>query len=77
MRVVVSLSAVLMQIQWFRETVYKFDLFPAGVYCDSYSVRYFVEEMQMQDFTTTHRVRGHNPVLAYTSAVHYKGVLLI
>ena len=33
---------------WFVETVKQYDLFPAWVYYDSYSARYFVEEMQMQ-----------------------------
>ena len=35
---------------WFCEVVQKYDLFPAWVYYDSYSARYFVEEMQMQGF---------------------------
>ena len=30
---------------WFVETVKQYDLFPAWVYYDSYSARYFVEEM--------------------------------
>ena len=33
---------------WFVETVKQYDLFPAWASCDSYSARYFVEEMQMQ-----------------------------
>ena len=35
---------------WFVETVKQYDLFPARAYYDSYSARYFVEEMQMQGF---------------------------
>lgn len=35
---------------WFCEVVQKYELFPAWVYYDSYSARYFVEEMQMQGF---------------------------
>ena len=36
---------------WFVETVQQYELFSAWVYYDSYSARYFVEEMQMQGFT--------------------------
>ena len=35
---------------WFCEVVQKYELFPAWVYYDSYSPRYFVEEMQMLGF---------------------------
>ncbi|WP_349016675.1 terminase TerL endonuclease subunit [Peptoniphilus lacrimalis] len=35
---------------WFCEVVQKYELFPAWVYYDSYSTRYFVEEMQMLGF---------------------------
>jgi phage terminase large subunit-like protein len=43
---------------WFCETVQKYDLFPAWVYYDSYSARYFVEEMQMQGFTMVRCIQG-------------------
>ena len=44
--------------QWFCETVRKYDLFPAWVYYDSYSARYFVEEMQMQGFNMVRCIQG-------------------
>lgn len=44
--------------QWFVETVHKYNLFPAWVYYDSYSARYFVEEMQMQGFTMVRCIQG-------------------
>lgn len=44
--------------QWFLETVKGYDLFPAWVYYDSYSARYFVEEMQMQGFTMVRCIQG-------------------
>ena len=34
--------------QWFGDIVREYELFPAWVYYDSYSARYFVEEMQTQ-----------------------------
>lgn len=43
---------------WFMETVKQYDLFPAWVYYDSYSARYFVEEMQMQGFTMVRCIQG-------------------
>lgn len=43
---------------WFLETVQQYELFPAWVYYDSYSARYFVEEMQMQDFTMIRCIQG-------------------
>lgn len=43
---------------WFVETVKQYDLFPAWVYYDSYSARYFVEEMQMQGFTMVRCIQG-------------------
>ncbi len=43
---------------WFVETVQKYDLFPAWVYYDSYSARYFVEEMQMQGFHMVRCIQG-------------------
>lgn len=43
---------------WFCETVRKYDLFPAWVYYDSYSARYFVEEMQMQGFNMVRCIQG-------------------
>lgn len=44
--------------QWFLETVKQYELFPAWVYYDSYSARYFVEEMQMQGFTMVRCIQG-------------------
>ena len=44
--------------QWFVETVRQYELFPAWVYYDSYSARYFVEEMQMQGFTMIRCIQG-------------------
>jgi phage terminase large subunit-like protein len=44
--------------QWFAETVKAYDLFPAWVYYDSYSARYFVEEMQMQGFNMVRCIQG-------------------
>ena len=44
--------------QWFCETVRQYELFPAWVYYDSYSARYFVEEMQMQGFTMVRCIQG-------------------
>ena len=43
---------------WFVETVRQYELFPAWVYYDSYSARYFVEEMQMQGFTMVRCIQG-------------------
>ena len=43
---------------WFVETVQQYELFPAWVYYDSYSARYFVEEMQMQGFTMVRCIQG-------------------
>jgi phage terminase large subunit-like protein len=43
---------------WFVETVKHYDLFPAWVYYDSYSARYFVEEMQMQGFNMVRCIQG-------------------
>ena len=44
--------------QWFMDTVQQYELFPAWVYYDSYSARYFVEEMQMQGFTMVRCIQG-------------------
>lgn len=43
---------------WFVETVQQYELFPAWIYYDSYSARYFVEEMQMQGFTMVRCIQG-------------------
>lgn len=43
---------------WFVETVKQYDLLPAWVYYDSYSARYFVEEMQMQGFNMIRCIQG-------------------
>jgi phage terminase large subunit-like protein len=44
--------------RWFVDTVREYDLSPAWVYYDSYSARYFVEEMQMQGFTMVRAIQG-------------------
>lgn len=44
--------------EWFTETVKRYDLFPAWVYYDSYSARYFVEEMQLQGFNMVRCIQG-------------------
>lgn len=44
--------------QWFVEIIKRYDLFPAWIYYDSYSARYFVEEMQMQGFTMVRCIQG-------------------
>ena len=43
---------------WFSETVKKYELFPAWVYYDSYSARYFVEEMTLQGFNMVRCIQG-------------------
>lgn len=43
---------------WFLETVHEYGLFPAWVYYDSYSARYFVEEMEMQGFHMVRCIQG-------------------
>ena len=44
--------------QWFIDMVKQYELFPAWVYYDSYSARYFVEEMQMQGFNMVRCIQG-------------------
>lgn len=44
--------------EWFTETVKQYDLFPAWVYYDSYSARYFVEEMALQGFNMVRCIQG-------------------
>ena len=44
--------------QWFVDMVKQYELFPAWVYYDSYSARYFVEEMQMQGFNMVRCIQG-------------------
>ena len=44
--------------QWFVEIIKEYDLFPAWIYYDSYSARYFVEEMQMQGFNMVRCIQG-------------------
>lgn len=44
--------------QWFCEIISGYELFPAWVYYDSYSARYFVEEMQMQGFNMVRCIQG-------------------
>jgi len=43
---------------WFTDTCKQYDLFPAWVYYDSYSARYFVEEMQAQGFNMVRCIQG-------------------
>lgn len=43
---------------WFAETVKEYELFPAWVYYDSYSARYFVEEMTLQGFNMVRCIQG-------------------
>ena len=43
---------------WFVDTVREYELFPAWVYYDSYSARYFVEEMQLQGFNMVRCIQG-------------------
>ena len=44
--------------QWFVDMVKQYELFAAWVYYDSYSARYFVEEMQMQGFNMVRCIQG-------------------
>ena len=44
--------------EWFTETVKEYELFPAWVYYDSYSARYFVEEMTLQGFNMVRCIQG-------------------
>lgn len=44
--------------EWFAETVKENELFPAWVYYDSYSARYFVEEMALQGFNMVRCIQG-------------------
>ena len=44
--------------QWFVDMVKQYELFPAWVYYDSYSARYFVEEMQRQGFNMVRCIQG-------------------
>ena len=44
--------------QWFMDMVKQYEMFPAWVYYDSYSARYFVEEMQMQGFNMVRCIQG-------------------
>ena len=44
--------------QWFMDMVKQYELFPAWVYYDSYSARYFVKEMQMQGFNMVRCIQG-------------------
>jgi phage terminase large subunit-like protein len=43
---------------WFSETIKEYELFPAWVYYDSYSARYFVEEMALQGFNMVRCIQG-------------------
>ncbi len=43
---------------WFSETIKEYELFPAWVYYDSYSARYFVEEMTLQGFNMVRCIQG-------------------
>ena len=44
--------------QWFYEIINEYELFPAWVYYDSYSARYFVDEMQMQGLNMVRCIQG-------------------
>ena len=44
--------------QWFYEIINEYELVPAWVYYDSYSARYFVDEMQMQGFNMVRCIQG-------------------
>ena len=44
--------------EWFAETVKEYELFPSWVYYDSYSARYFVEEMALQGFNMVRCIQG-------------------
>jgi len=44
--------------KWFADTARKYEFFPAWIYYDSYSARYFVEEMQMQGFSMVRCIQG-------------------
>jgi phage terminase large subunit-like protein len=44
--------------KWFVDTVREYELSPAWVYYDSYSARYFVEEMQLQGFHMVRCIQG-------------------
>jgi phage terminase large subunit-like protein len=43
---------------WFCEVVAKYDLSPAWIYYDSYSARYFVDEMTLAGFTMVRCIQG-------------------
>jgi phage terminase large subunit-like protein len=43
---------------WFSETVKQYELFPAWVYYDSYSARYFVDEMTLNGFNMVRCIQG-------------------
>ena len=43
---------------WFVEAVRKSNSFPAGICYESYSAKYFVEEMQMQGFNMVRCIQG-------------------
>ena len=44
--------------QWFVDTVKQYDLSPAWIYYDSYSAKYYVEEMTLQGFTMCRAIQG-------------------
>jgi phage terminase large subunit-like protein len=44
--------------RWFVETVQQYELSPVWVYYDSYSAKYFVEEMQLSGFTMVRCIQG-------------------
>lgn len=43
---------------WFKKLVHEYGLFPAWFYYDSYSARYFVEEIQMEGFNMVRCIQG-------------------
>lgn len=45
-------------VAWFMEVVHTFDITPAWIYYDSYSARYFVEEMEANGFNMVRCIQG-------------------
>ena len=43
---------------WFVDTIKEYELFPAWMYYDSYSARYYVEEMTLQGFHMVRCIQG-------------------
>lgn len=45
-------------VAWFMEIVNEYDITPAWIYYDSYSARYFVEEMEQKGFNMVRCIQG-------------------